>query len=92
MVETPPFLLTLPYMENKMDISFEIDMALDKYESAIERQVSAEIDAGCCRTSRDWDNAHNAQDEAIKARVELERVISQEITLTKKMYQNFATK
>lgn len=42
--------------------------ALDELIQAYDRKVCAEIDAGNCRTPRDWKKAHEAEDAYLGAR------------------------
>jgi len=68
-----------------MDMSWKVESAIDNLVAATDRKVCAEIDAGCCRTSRDWDRAHQRQDEAMFARESLEKAIRTEIQHTIEM-------
>lgn len=56
-----------------------IQEKLSELLRAVERQRDAEIDAGCCRTERDFKKAHEAQDrrEELEAafRAELENLV-----------------
>ena len=49
---------------------------INKYTGAIENQVKAEIDASCCQTRRDWDNAHKAQEERYELQEQLEQSVA----------------
>lgn len=44
----------------------ELEDILETLCAAKDRAVSAYIDAGACRTQRDWENAHKAEDAFYK--------------------------
>jgi len=64
-------------MFNELD--YEVTDKLDNFANAIDRKASAEIDAGCCGTSRDWDKAHDAQEKAENMREEFDVLVLRKI-------------
>jgi hypothetical protein len=64
-------------MYNELD--YEISDKLDEYQGAIDRRVCAEIDAGSCGTSRDWDRAHETQEREENLREELDALIQRKV-------------
>lgn len=70
--------------ENKMsNLPWEIESALDEYERAVDKNVSAHIDAACRRTARDWLKAREAKEKMREKREELEQIILKEIECRK---------
>ena len=69
---------------DKNSLSWELESALDAFESAVDRKVCAQIDAGSCGTSWDWKKAHEAEENADKARKALEEVIRKEVAMAEK--------
>jgi hypothetical protein len=68
-----------------MSIPWEIESALDNFKSCIERKVMREVDAGCCQTRRDWEKAHEAQEQAYEAEERLSKAIADALELHRKM-------
>jgi hypothetical protein len=71
-------------MMDKNSLSWELESALDAFEAAVDRKVSAQIDAGACGTSSDYRRAHEAEDKAYEARERLEQAIQKEISMAEK--------
>jgi hypothetical protein len=68
----------------KNSLSWEVESALDAFESAVDRKVCAQIDAGACGTSHDWRKAHEAEEKAEEAREALEKAIRKEVAMAEK--------
>ena len=61
------------------ELDCEISDKLDEYQNAIDRMVSAFIDAGACGTSLDWDRAHKTRDREENSREELNALIQRKV-------------